>query len=365
MGNQDVRALRIATAVALTTALVGALGGATGVAVADDGAVPSRQDVHEARVAVREKADDVASVRAQLVVANQRLQSSAIAAARAAEAFNGARWRVHEAQLAARAAERRSEIAQGDVDRQRDIYSDALVTSYQLAPGLTALSAITRADGIEMVIDRATTMHNAEDALDGQYDAFRASATLADVATQQAEAARATAREAQEQARVARDAARAAASSAAADARSIAAQKSDLIEQLASLEHISVNLAERRQSALEAQAAVEREPFDGPLILDVEPQVHLQPFVEGHRFRVLDDLRRSRVQERVSDEARPEAMLRTAGVIPGVMPRFLGREAPLEGVRAGNERHRIGDSANQDQSGSVRRGVFPAWPWAY
>ncbi|HEU4811695.1 MAG TPA: C40 family peptidase [Nocardioides sp.] len=246
-----MRALRIVTAVALTIAL----GGATGVAVADEDTVPSRRDVHEARVAVREKADDVASVRAQLVLANQRLQSSAITAAQAAEEYNGARWRVHEARLAARAAERRSEIAQGDVDRQRDLYSDALVTSYQLAPGLTALSAITQADGIESVIDRATTMHNAEDALDGQYDSFRASATLADVATQQAEAARATALEAQEQARAARDEARAASASAAAEARSIAAQKSDLIEQLASLEHISVDLAERRQSALEAQAA--------------------------------------------------------------------------------------------------------------
>ena len=210
---------------------------------------------HEARVAVRAKAQDVESVRAQLVLANQRLQDSAIRAAQAAEAFNGARWRAHEAQVAARAAQHRADVARADVARQREAYSDALVTSYELAPGLTALSAIARSDGITTVIERTTTMHNAEDALDGHYDEFRAAATLAGVAADQADQARRAATEAQQKARTARDAAAAAADAAAADAQSVAAEKSALIDQLARLQHISVSLAAQRQSALEAQAA--------------------------------------------------------------------------------------------------------------
>jgi peptidoglycan DL-endopeptidase CwlO len=247
-----VRALGIASAIALTM-VVGST--VAGVAVADDDTMPSRRDVHEARVAARDKAEDVESVRAQLVLANQRLQSSAQAAAQAAEAFNGARWELAQARAAARDARQRSDIAAADVARQREVYGDAVVSSYEMAPGLTALSAIAKSDGIQTVIERATTVRNAEDALDDHYDEFRAAATIADVATRQAQEASAAATAAAEKARAARDAAQAAADSAAADARSIADEKSRLITQLAELQHVSVRLAERRQAALEAKAA--------------------------------------------------------------------------------------------------------------
>ena len=247
-----MRALRIATAIAMTLVVGGA---ATGVSFADGKPAPSRQDVQAAQAAVRAKADDVAGVRAQLVLANQRLQASAVAADHAAEAYNGAKWQAQQARVAARAAQRRSDVAATDVERQRQAYGDALVSSYEMAPGLTALNAIAQSDGIATVIDRTTTMHAAEAALDDRYDAFRAAATVADVATGQAQDTRAAAAAAQEKARAARDTDRAAAASALADAQSIAAEKSDLIAQLAHLEHVSVGLAQQRQSALEAAAA--------------------------------------------------------------------------------------------------------------
>jgi peptidoglycan DL-endopeptidase CwlO len=239
---------------ALALALV-AGGIAGGVAVADDHTVPSHRDVHDARVAVRDKAQDVDSVRAQLVLANQRLQESAVVAAQASEAYNGARWRAAEARKAAAAAQRHSAIAESDVQRQREAYGDALVTSYEMAPGLTAFSAIVRSDGIGDVVQRTTTLQNAEAALDGNYDAFRASATLADVATQQAQDAENKAARAQQEALTAKEAAQAAADAAAADAASIADQKATLIQQLADLENISVSLAQERQADLEARAA--------------------------------------------------------------------------------------------------------------
>ncbi|GAW48778.1 MULTISPECIES: NlpC/P60 family protein [unclassified Nocardioides] len=251
-----MRAFGVAAALALTLA-VGAVatGVGTGVAVADDGAVPSHQDIHEARVAARDKADDVDAVRARLVLANQRLQESAIAAAQAAEAYNGARWRAAEARRAAVETQRRSAVAEADVQRQREAYGDALVTSYEMSPGLTAFSAIVRSDGIGTVVERTTSLQNAEAALDGNYNEFRAAATLADVAQQQAEDAEDDAVAAEQEAQDARDQARAAADAAAADAVSIADEKAALIAQLADLQHISVELAQRRQSALEQQAA--------------------------------------------------------------------------------------------------------------
>ena len=165
-----------------------------GSAAADDTTVPSRQDVQEAQGAVRDRARDVAAVQADLVLANQRLQESAVRAAQAAEAWNGARFRLAQARDAALAAERSSAVARAGVERQQDAYADALVTSYQIAPTLNGLDAILRSDGIHTVIERTTTLQGAVQALDGQYDEFRAAATLADVATQQARDARAEAR---------------------------------------------------------------------------------------------------------------------------------------------------------------------------
>ncbi|MCW2796745.1 C40 family peptidase [Nocardioides sp.] len=248
-----MRTIGLATVLALTLVTGGV---SSQIAMADDGtSTPSQQDVRNAKDAVAAKATDVDGVRAQLALANQRLQDSAIAAQQAAEAYNGARYHLQQARAAARVAAKKSTIAERAVARQRDAYAGAIVTSYELAPGLTALSAMSQSDGIETVLDQAATMRNAEDALDGQYDEFRATATLAGVASDQAGAARAEADQAENDARAARDDAQAAADSAAADAQSIAAEKSALIADLAKLQNISVSLAEQRQSALEEQAA--------------------------------------------------------------------------------------------------------------
>jgi cell wall-associated NlpC family hydrolase len=77
------------------------------------------------------------------------------------------------------------------------------------------------------------------------------------VAVVQATDARTEAEQLQAEAREARDAAVAAAEAAAAEAQSIAERKGALIEELARLEDVSVEIAEERQSALEAQALAE------------------------------------------------------------------------------------------------------------
>ena len=145
--------------------------------------MPTEEDVAAAERHASDKARDVAAVQADLVLANERLRQTAVTAAQAAEAYNGARWQADEARQAARAATAAAESAAADVQRQQEDYSDALVRSYEVAPGMQGFAAVVGSDGIETMIDRTTTMQNAEDALDGQYDAFRAAATLADVAS--------------------------------------------------------------------------------------------------------------------------------------------------------------------------------------
>ena len=241
-----MRALGLAIAIALTLV--------AGSAAADD-TTPTKREVQEAEAAAQAKARDVAAVRADLVLANQRLQASAVEAAQAAEAWNGARYQLEQAKDAAAAAERQSTIAVANVERQREAYGDAMISSYQQAPELTALNAIAESEGIETVIERVNTMRNAETALDANYDSFRAASTLADVATRQAQEARSEAAALELEASRARDRAQAAADSAAAAAESIAEEKTELIRELARLQDVSVNLAESRQKALEQAAA--------------------------------------------------------------------------------------------------------------
>ncbi len=253
-----MRAVTRTAGLALLPALVLSLSvtPVTGPAWADgDDRVPSRQDVRDAREAATDAARDVTAVQAELAAANEQLRSSAVAAAQAAEAWNGARFRLQQARQAARSAEDRAGIAGADVDRQQAAYADALVSSYEMAPALTAVSSIAQSDGIAHVVQQATTMQAAESALDSRYDGFRAASTLAEVASQQAADAEAEAVALQQQARDARDAAQQAAAAAAAQAQTVAEQKNGLIRELAQLQDTSVALAEQRQSALEEQAA--------------------------------------------------------------------------------------------------------------
>lgn len=279
-----MRALGVAAALAATVLVGGAVSGG---AVAGD-ETPSRQEVRDARAAVLDQADDVAAVRARLVVANQRLQEAGVRAAQAAEAYNGARWRAVQARREARAAQRHATSAAADVERQRRVYGDALVSSYERAPGLTALSAIVGSEGIADVIDQTTSLQNAESALDANYDGFRAAATLAEVSVRQAQDAEEAAVRAAADARKAKDAARAAADDAAAQAAAITAEKTALIGRLAELQHVSVRVAQRRQSALEeqaaaaaaaaAQAAAEQQPTPTPAPpADPEPTPDPEP----------------------------------------------------------------------------------------
>jgi cell wall-associated NlpC family hydrolase len=249
---------RLASALALTAAVVLGAGNPQVVATSaspDPGDTPSRQDVDQARDAVEAKATDVESVRAALVVARSRLQDTQIAAAQAAEAFNGARYEARLAAKGARAAQRRTEVAAADLERQRSAYAAVMVSAYQQSPMLTALSAISQADGLASVMESTAALHNAQDAIDDRYNAFHAAATLATVAEDHAEQALADAAAAKQQAKSARDHARSAAAQAEHETEAFAAERDRMIRELAELEDISVDLARERQDALEQAAA--------------------------------------------------------------------------------------------------------------
>ncbi len=242
-------------ATALALSLVTGLGGVAAAAAADGQHVyPSRQQVHQAQHRAARAANDVHGLRAELAAANQRMQAAAVTAEQAAETYNGARWHLQQARREARVADRHARIAAADVSQQRQSYAASVVSSYELGPSLTPISAIQGSDGIGAVLSKLATLQNAQSAMDSTYDSFQASSTLAGVARSQADSARAQAQAMATQARQARDAAAAAAASASATSQQIAARKSQLIRRLADLQHVSVHLAEKRQSGIEAAA---------------------------------------------------------------------------------------------------------------
>ncbi len=246
---------RTARTCLVTLTVTAVVSGLTSVAMADPDTAPSQSEVDAAEHATQTKARDVAAVQADLVVANQRVQASQVQAAKAAEAYNGALWKLQQARTEARAAERREAGAHAAVAHQQAVYGEALASSYAMAPQLTAMSAMLDADGPTGVMERYTTLDTAESAMSGQYDDFSAASTLAEVAATQATEARAAAAELEARADAARLAAEAAEAAAAAEAQSVASQRDQLISELATLQDISVSLAGQRQQALEDAAA--------------------------------------------------------------------------------------------------------------
>ncbi|NPC98608.1 hypothetical protein, partial [Nocardioides sp. zg-DK7169] len=221
---QGRRRLLGPVAVSLALACL-AVPGSSPLAVADE-ATPSRpgapevsrEQVDRAQAAVRDRVGDLAATRAQLALADARLRSAADAAAQASEAYNGARWAAGEARRELREARRQAGQAEALSERQRRVYADALVSSYQLAPELSALAALTESDGIASVLETTTVVRNAQEALDQRAEAYAATATVAEVSAGRAAEAEDRASASAEQARAARDAAAGAARAAAEEA---------------------------------------------------------------------------------------------------------------------------------------------------
>jgi cell wall-associated NlpC family hydrolase len=241
---------------ALALSLVTGLGGFAAAAADPSGhhVYPSKQQVHDARHRAAQAADDVDAIKAQLVQADLDAQAAATAAEQAAERYNGARWELQQARRDARVAERHAHIASRDARHQRNAYAATVVSSYEMGPTLSPISALQGADGLDGVVDTMSTLQNAQSAMDYSFDSYTASSTLAGVASDQADAARVKAEALAAKAKAARDSAASAAAAADAATQQIAARKTQLIRRLATLQHVSVHLAEKRQAGIEEAA---------------------------------------------------------------------------------------------------------------
>jgi len=217
------------------------VGGLTVTANADDhGALPTKQEIREARSEEAAGERNVAAVRADLATANAALEESSVAAAQAAEAYNGARYLADLARARADTARAVQAEAEADLERQRAAYASTVVSSYTASPELSVLSSLSQADGLTSMLEKVSTYDLAATALDVQYDDFEAAGERAAEAASVADTAAATATAAEESAHAASREAQAAADAAQARADDVAARKGELISELARLQGVSV-----------------------------------------------------------------------------------------------------------------------------
>ena len=240
-----------ATALGLGAALLGA---PAALAEPQEPAVPSRSDVQQARTRAQEATDQVGAIQAELAAANAELEASAVRAAQAFEASNGARWAAEQATEQLRRATEDAARADRQLARQRDRLAGLITMTYQDAGELTALDAVLGAAGPRGVMAELLAHEGTSVSMDAELQRFEATADLADAFRAEAEESRTEKLRLLDAADLAKDAASAAARSAQSVADSVARRKTELVAELAQLQGISVELAERRQSALEELA---------------------------------------------------------------------------------------------------------------
>ncbi|UUW91620.1 C40 family peptidase [Pimelobacter simplex] len=239
-------------------------------------ATPSVGEVQAAEGRATAAQGAVGRIQEQLDAANASLDAAAVRAARAAEAWNGARWTAQQARIAAREAATASVEADRELVVQEGQYRDAVIIATNAGLEVNAVDAFISADGMESLLERSAATDYVQARFDQRRDEYVAAADTADEAEAAAADTAEDADRALREAKEARDTADAAAASAAAQSARIEDRKARLVRKLARLQGISVRLARTRQDALEAEreqarAAAAAQPTPGPAAADPKP----------------------------------------------------------------------------------------------
>ncbi len=243
-------------AVVATTILAVALQvGGTAYAAPTPRPVPTKGQVDRAKAAVADRLASVRQIEGELAAANARLQQAALDASIAAEAYNGAMWKLSESRKAYKTAKAQQAQAETDVAEQRTGIASLVTDSYQNGTELNSATAMMSGEGPRGLMNRYGVVSSAGDSMEAAYDAYRTAAAAAAIATEKAERAQKRSQGLAEEARVLRDDAQAAANNAALASGQIASKKAELVQALATAQNISVELAGKRQAALERVAA--------------------------------------------------------------------------------------------------------------
>lgn len=218
---------------------------------------PSQQQVDHARAQVQQKLKGVKAIERALAQAENAAQAANTRAEIAAEAYNGAMWKLGLAQDASRRATKAAKAAQQRVVNQRDNIGRLAAQSYQNSTDFTSLNAVLGGATPTEMLQRSGVVQMANAPMQAAFKEFQTLSDAAKVAQNKAQQAEIAQQSLAYQAAAAKNAAAGAAVSATQTAQSVAATRNSLLSQLAAAQHVSVALATQRQNALEAIARAE------------------------------------------------------------------------------------------------------------
>jgi cell wall-associated NlpC family hydrolase len=215
---------------------------------------PSKHEIRAARQAAADKARDVGAIKADLALANQRLQDLGIKAEQATEAYNGAMWKLEQAKKAVQAARVKATASQQRLRTQRNRLGALIAADYQTGGSIAQLGVLMNAtggNGTKALLNQFVAVNGATSAMHADFDSYSASNTLAELYRAQARRARIEQHKAALRAAVLKQRANAAVEAQQAAVTSIAKKRDELIRELAKQQHLSVKLVAQRQRALE------------------------------------------------------------------------------------------------------------------
>lgn len=215
---------------------------------------PSQQQVERAQAQVGAKLKGVKAIEAALANAESAAQRANTRAEVAAEAYNGAMWRLSLAQAAKRQAVAAAKAASQRVADQRDNIGRLAAQSYQNSTEFTSLNAVLGGTTPTQMLQRSGVVQMANAPMQAAFAQFQQLSNAAKVAQGKAQRAELAQQSLANQAQGAKNAAEGAAVAAQQTAGAVAAQRASLLLQLAHAEHVSYTLATERQTALEAIA---------------------------------------------------------------------------------------------------------------
>ena len=178
-------ATRLPTAAALVAVGSLTVGLLAGPAAAEP-AFPSAREVERSQSAVASTAASVGQIEARLAAASARSAQLATEVAQAVEAYNGARFRLEQAQRAAVVAQQKAAAAQREVDAARRELGKFAAAAYREGGDLGGLSAFLSSNGPQDLIDRASAIDSIGDSRRRALAALRSAEVAAGVLQQRA-----------------------------------------------------------------------------------------------------------------------------------------------------------------------------------
>ena len=215
---------------------------------------PSQQQVDRARAKVDQKLKGVKAIEAALARAEAAAENANTKAEIAAEAYNGAMWKLSIAKQQSQQASAAAKAAAKRVADQRDNIGRLAAQSYQNSTDFTSLNAVLGGATPTEMLQRSGVVQMANAPMQAAFKEFQTLSDAAKVAQTKAQQAEIAQQSLTSQAAAAKEAAAGAAVAAQQMTQSVTAQRDALLTQLAHAQHVSVALATERQNALEAIA---------------------------------------------------------------------------------------------------------------